>query len=64
MPALPVEKRIDNFEEVELGLNDEAAAKEGKRCLQCAVRCVITPPPLPPKPGKNKHRLHQKVALK
>ena len=64
MPALPVEKRIDNFEEVELGLNDEAAAKEGKRCLQCAVRCVITPPPLPPRPGKNKHRLRQKVALK
>lgn len=64
MPALPVEKRIDNFEEVELGLGDEAAAKEGRRCLQCAVRCIITPPPLPPKPGKNKHRLRQKVALK
>ena len=62
MPALPVEKRTDNFEEVELGLSDEAAAKEGRRCLQCAVRCVITPPPLPPKPGKNKHRLRQKVA--
>ncbi|HEY51637.1 MAG TPA: FAD-dependent oxidoreductase [Dehalococcoidia bacterium] len=56
MPALPVEKRINNFAEVELGLNDEAAKKEGRRCLQCAVRCIITPQPLPPKLGKSKFR--------
>jgi NADPH-dependent glutamate synthase beta subunit-like oxidoreductase/ferredoxin len=62
MPALPTEKRIDNFEEVELGLSDEAAAKEGRRCLQCAVRCVITPPPLPPKRGKSKYKPREKVA--
>ena len=62
MPALPVEKRSNNFEEVELGLSDEAAVQEGRRCLQCAVRCTITPPPLPPRPGKNKSRLRQKVA--
>jgi len=61
MPALPVEKRNSNFAEVELGLSDEAAAKEGRRCLQCAVRCIITPPPLPPKPGKNKLRHREKV---
>ncbi len=62
MPALPIEKRINNFAEVELGLSDEAAKKEGKRCLQCAVRCIIAPPPTPPRPGKNKHRLQEKVA--
>ncbi len=62
MPELPVEKRAGNFEEVELGLSDEAAAKEGGRCLQCAVRCIITPPPLPPEPGKSKFRRQEKVA--
>jgi len=62
MPALPVEKRSNNFEEVELGLSDEAAVQEGRRCLQCAVRCTITPTPLPPRPGKNKSRFRQKVA--
>jgi NADPH-dependent glutamate synthase beta subunit-like oxidoreductase len=56
MPALPVEKRATNFAEVELGLSDEVAKKEGRRCLQCAVRCIITPPPVPPKPGKSKFR--------
>jgi NADPH-dependent glutamate synthase beta subunit-like oxidoreductase len=64
MPALPVEKRIGNFKEVELGLHDEAAMKEGKRCLQCAVRCLITPPPLPPKQGKSKFRKREKVAVR
>jgi len=62
MPELPVEKRAGNFEEVELGLSDEAAAKEGGRCLQCAVRCIIAPPPLPPEPGKSKFRRQEKVA--
>ena len=62
MPALPVDKRSANFEEVELGYSDDAAVQEGRRCLQCAVRCAITSPPLPPKPGKNKSRIRQKVA--
>jgi len=62
IPALSAEKRIDNFEEVELGLSDEAAAKEGRRCLQCAVRCLITPPPQPPRPGKNKVRIREEAA--
>ena len=64
MPALPVEKRMGNFDEVELGLDDEAAIKEGKRCLQCAVRCLITPPPLPPSPGKSKVKKREKVAVR
>ncbi len=62
MPALTVEKRSRNFEEVELGLGAEAAVQEGRRCLQCAVRCTIMPPPSPPRTGKNKSRLRQKVA--
>jgi NADPH-dependent glutamate synthase beta subunit-like oxidoreductase len=64
MPALPVEQRTNNFKEVELGLGDEAAMKEGRRCLQCAVRCIITPPPLPPGPGKSKHRPREKAAAR
>ena len=63
MPALPVEKRVNNFKEVELGLSDEAARKEGRRCLQCAVRCIITPALLPPRPGKNKSRPREKAAI-
>lgn len=35
------EKRVKNFEEVELGYNDEEALKEANRCLQCKnPRCV------------------------
>jgi len=62
MPALSVKERVENFDEVELGLSDEAAIKEGKRCLQCAVRCLITPPPLPPGAGKSKTKQKEKVA--
>jgi NADPH-dependent glutamate synthase beta subunit-like oxidoreductase len=35
MPKLPVEKRVGNFEEVELGFSEEAAVAEAKRCLRC-----------------------------
>ncbi len=63
MPALPVKERMGNFKEVELGLDDKAAIKEGKRCLQCAVRCLITPPPLPPGPGKSKLKKLEKVVV-
>ena len=63
MPALSAKERVGNFDEVELGLDNEAAIKEGKRCLQCAVRCLITPPPLPPSPGKSKSKKREKVAV-
>jgi len=62
MPSLPVKQRTGNFAEVELGLDEEAAIKEGKRCLQCAVRQLITPPPLPPSPGKSEYKKRQRVA--
>ncbi len=35
MPARPPERRIGDFDEVELGLTEEMAIREAKRCLQC-----------------------------
>lgn len=37
MPELPVEKRIDNFIEVEGGYDDESAQREAARCLACGI---------------------------
>ena len=38
MPELPVAERIRTFEETELGLSEEQAREEAKRCLECG--CV------------------------
>lgn len=62
MPVLPVKQREGNFTEVELGLDDPSGILEGQRCLQCAVRCLLTPPPLPPKAGKSKFQRREEVA--
>ncbi len=35
MPTVPPEKRVTNFDEMCLGLTQEAAIKEAERCLQC-----------------------------
>lgn len=35
MPALPVDKRVKSFVEVETGLTEEAARREARRCLRC-----------------------------
>jgi len=35
VPALPVAERLKGFSQVELGLSDEMAIKEAKRCLRC-----------------------------
>ncbi len=35
MPHIPIKQRINSFEEVELGLEEEQAATETKRCLEC-----------------------------
>ncbi|MBL7152112.1 MAG: NADH-quinone oxidoreductase subunit NuoF [Phycisphaerae bacterium] len=35
VPLLAMEDRAGNFEEVELGLSEEMAIKEAKRCLRC-----------------------------
>jgi len=37
MPELPVEKRIDSFQEIERGYTDELAQAEAARCLACAI---------------------------
>ena len=35
IPALPVEKRLGGFDEVELDWSEEAAVEEAGRCLRC-----------------------------
>jgi formate dehydrogenase major subunit len=35
MPSRPPERRIGDFDEVELGLTEEMALREAKRCLKC-----------------------------
>ncbi|HEX3029681.1 MAG TPA: NAD(P)-binding protein, partial [Clostridia bacterium] len=35
MPAIPLEERKNNFREVELGLSEEKAREEARRCLKC-----------------------------
>jgi formate dehydrogenase beta subunit len=39
MPELAVEDRRDNFDEVERGLDVEAARREAERCLRCGLIC-------------------------
>jgi NADPH-dependent glutamate synthase beta subunit-like oxidoreductase len=39
MPMLPVEERIKDFSEVELGFTEDAAVEEAKRCLSCR-KCI------------------------
>jgi len=48
MPMLPAEKVVDNFIEVETGLEENGAIAEGQRCFQCGFRAQITPAPRPP----------------
>jgi len=48
MPMLAVEKRVNNFTEVEFGYSEETAAKEADRCLRCDLRLQIHPVILPP----------------
>ena len=35
MPAMPVDRRVCTFEEVNLGFDEEGAVREAKRCLRC-----------------------------
>jgi heterodisulfide reductase subunit A len=37
MRFLPVQDRVDNFDEVELGYTEQMAIEEAKRCLSCGV---------------------------
>jgi len=38
MPEIPLERRTASFDEVELGLPEDAAAREARRCLTCGCR--------------------------
>jgi heterodisulfide reductase subunit A len=37
MRFLPIEERVDNFDEVELGYTQEMAMEEARRCISCGV---------------------------
>ncbi len=52
MPCLAIKQRTGNFNEVELGLDEQLAVAEGKRYFQCDVRLQIHPAPLPPVEAK------------
>ena len=41
MPMLPVEKRINSFDEVELGYTEDLAMAEVKRCLECGCQAFF-----------------------
>lgn len=48
MPMLSSQERVSNFYEVCLGLDNDAAVAEAKRCLGCDLRFSIRPPVMPP----------------
>jgi NADPH-dependent glutamate synthase beta subunit-like oxidoreductase len=41
MPTLPVERRINSFEEVQMGFTWEQAVKEASRCLKCGTSELV-----------------------
>ncbi|MFC1990886.1 FAD-dependent oxidoreductase [Chloroflexota bacterium] len=59
MQCLIREKWTD-FTEVELGLEEQEAVREGKRCFQCGVRLQIPHAPVPPLEAPNKTKELQK----
>jgi Fe-S-cluster-containing dehydrogenase component len=44
MPQLEPQKRVANFNEVELGLTKESVVQEARRCITCGTCCVQTCP--------------------
>ncbi len=48
MPMLGVDKRINNFPEVNLGFDEQTACTEAQRCLGCDARFRIKPAVMPP----------------
>ena len=48
MPCLAPGERVENFAEVELGLDEKAAVEEAKLCLRCNLRLQISSITLPP----------------
>ncbi|MFX0120053.1 MAG: FAD-dependent oxidoreductase [Promethearchaeota archaeon] len=52
MPCLPLTDRVSSFNEIELGLNENMAMEEAKRCLKCDLRLHISSVVLPPEKWK------------
>jgi NADPH-dependent glutamate synthase beta subunit-like oxidoreductase len=48
MPELENSKRLNNFDEVEFGYNEQTAIDEAKRCYKCQYRLKLRHPLLPP----------------
>ncbi len=48
VPKLQPESRIDGFDEISLGYDDDQARKEAARCLQCDLRLHMACNPSPP----------------
>jgi formate dehydrogenase (NADP+) beta subunit len=42
MPAMPVEERVKNFAEVDLGFTQEQACREATRCLNCGAGASVS----------------------
>jgi hypothetical protein len=47
-PAVSADRRKDNFEEVELCLEESFALAESRRCFQCGIRTQLGSAPQPP----------------
>jgi NADPH-dependent glutamate synthase beta subunit-like oxidoreductase/coenzyme F420-reducing hydrogenase delta subunit len=41
MPAMPLEERLNSFDEVELGFHLNAAVKEAQRCMNCGAGAFV-----------------------
>ena len=54
MPQIPVEQRLNGFDEIEQGYDRKAGLKESLRCLQCDLRLKISSVKFPPKRGSTK----------
>jgi len=48
IPVSPVEERQGNFKVVEYGYGKTEGLEEADRCLQCHLRCELSPSPVPP----------------
>jgi formate dehydrogenase beta subunit len=49
VPCIPVQKRLESFDTVELGLGKPEAIAEAGRCLRCDLRLTFNKPTLAPK---------------
>lgn len=41
MPAMPLDSRLSNFDEVEFGFSLRAAVKEAQRCMNCGAGAIV-----------------------